>query len=431
MEARNDNVFLQATKAWHRRLAWLPTLYVLRGVPYVAMLSLVPIILNRMGLSNGLNVFCCSWAMLPLIFRPLLGKLTRGLADCRTLILLSELLMGLLTIGMGEVLRMKVWLPLFLLLFYLLAFVAAVHDVGVARYFMICSERRPHQHVLSVRMGAFCVALVGALGVPAMLGGNLEVVARRVPHAWSTVATLMGSGILILSVYHGLVMPRLGEQVVRKRTPYLRLLADDFRNFSGRRYFRYEVLFLLLFLLPEGFFYRVGILFLIDPGSNGGLSLSPQEVAFVQGTVGAFGVLLGCLLGVRCVHYQGFRYWLWPMTMAFVFPKVFYVFMGYTLTTSLGLISVSVFLEQMGFGFGVMAFVAYLAYLSRGYHPVMFYSYCFAIAAAAVMLSGALSGYVADYLGYRHFFIFLMLLGVAPFFAAALVRTEPIEGLKL
>ena len=55
--------------------------------------------------------------------------------------------------------------------------------------------------------------------------------------------------------------------------------------------------FLLLFLIPEGMFFRIAPLFLIDPGSNGGLSLSPQELGLVQGSVGAFSAIAGCFVG--------------------------------------------------------------------------------------------------------------------------------------
>ena len=428
---RSEQVSQRIVRAWRRHPLWMPTLYLLRGIPYVALLALVPMVLNRMGLGNGLNVFCCSLGLFPFILRPLLSRLSRRFADCRRQILLSELLMGLLFVAMGAVLRLKSWLPLFLLLFYAETWVAAFHDVVAARYFLLCSQWRLNQRMPILRSVALCVAFALALGIPAMLGGNMEVVYRRVPQAWAAVCKLMGGSILVLAAYHALVLLSLGEQRVRKHDDFLKTLVADFRKLSRRHYFRFELLFLLLFLLPEGFFYRVGILFLADPGSNGGLSLSPQEIAFAQGTVGAFGLLVGCLVGGGCIHFNGFRYWLWPMTLALTLPKIFYVMMAYTLTTSLGLITLSVFLEQMGVGFGVMAFVSYLGYLSRGYHPVMFYAYCFGIAAVSVMLSGALSGFVADYLGYRHYFVLLMLLSVAPIFAALLVRIEPIEGLKL
>ena len=134
----------------------------------------------------------------------------------------------------------------------------------------------------ATRAAATCAAFALALGIPAMVGGNLEVIHRRIPMAWSTVCELLGGFILLLAVYHAVVLVPLGEQLVRKRNDYKALLLEDLRKLTDRRYFRFEMLFLLLFLLPEGFFYRVGILFLVDPGSNGGLSLSPQELAFTR-----------------------------------------------------------------------------------------------------------------------------------------------------
>ena len=334
MEKGSNLVRERAARAWERHLSWVPTLYLLRGIPYVAILALVPIVLNRMGVSNAVNLFCCSLGLIPFILRPLLGRFSRQLTDCHHLILYAEVLMGLIFLAMGIVLRLKVWLPAFLFLFYAEAFAAAFHDVGIGRYFMICSERRFYQQLPATRAAATCAAFALALGIPAMVGGNLEVIHRRIPMAWSTVCELLGGFILLLAVYHAVVLVPLGEQLVRKRNDYKALLIEYLRKLTDRRYFRFEMLFLLLFLLPEGFFYRVGILFLVDPGSNGGLSLSPQELAFTQGTVGAFGMLLGCLLGGRCIHLHGFRYWLWPMTLAITLPKVFYVLMAYTLTTA-------------------------------------------------------------------------------------------------
>ena len=60
MEKGSNLVRERAARAWERHLSWVPTLYLLRGIPYVAILALVPIVLNRMGVSNAVNLFCCS-----------------------------------------------------------------------------------------------------------------------------------------------------------------------------------------------------------------------------------------------------------------------------------------------------------------------------------------------------------------------------------
>ena len=117
MEKGSNLVRERAARAWECHLSWVPTLYLLRGIPYVAILALVPIVLNRMGVSNAVNLFCCSLALIPFILRPLLGRFSRQLTDCHHLILYAEVLMGLIFLAMGIVLRLKVWLPAFLFLF--------------------------------------------------------------------------------------------------------------------------------------------------------------------------------------------------------------------------------------------------------------------------------------------------------------------------
>ena len=118
MEKGSNLVRERAARAWERHLSWVPTLYLLRGIPYVAILALVPIVLNRMGTSNAVNLFCCSLGLIPFILRPLLGRFSRQLTDCHHLILYAEVLMGLIFLAMGVVLRLKVWLPAFLFLFF-------------------------------------------------------------------------------------------------------------------------------------------------------------------------------------------------------------------------------------------------------------------------------------------------------------------------
>ena len=48
-------------------------------------------------------------------------------------------------------------------------------------------------------------------------------------------------------------------------------------------------------------FFRIAPLFLIDPGSNAGLALSPQELGLVLGTVGTFSLIGGSALGANLV----------------------------------------------------------------------------------------------------------------------------------
>ncbi len=410
------------TSAW-----WMLTLFFVRGLPYMFMLMLAPIIMNRMRLSNGTIAFYTSLAFLPFVLRPLWVRIMRSRLGCRRWMVLTQSLLALTFLGMAGVLQLSWWLPCFLLLLYLQAVLAAIYDIAVSRYMTLMTGSVVHGTLFGLRGAGLCLAVVFGFGLSMLLGGNLEVVYRNISFAWSMVCICLAVGVAMLALLHFLRLPHLSERIIKAnpwRTSVL-LIPNELRQHLLQPHFIYKILFLLLFLLPEGFFFRIGILFLIDPGSNGGLSLSPQELGFIQGSVGGIALIIGGLLGAHAIRRQGFKYWIWPMTVALTLPKIFYVFMSYTLTTSITLITLSVFLEQLGFGIGAITFVAFLVRLYKGHHSLMLFTYGSSLAVFAIMLIGAFAGYVQDYMGYRHFFVLLLCINALPFSVVAFILFHP------
>lgn len=403
------------------------TLFFVRGLPYMFMLMLAPIIMNRMRLSNGTIAFYTSLAFLPFVLRPLWVRVMRSRWGCRRWIVITESILALTFLAMAGTLQLSWWLPCFLLLLYLQALSAAFHDIAVTRYVTLMTGSVVHGRLFGLRGAGLCLSVVLGFGLAMVLGGNLEVIYRTISCSWGSVCVMLSVGTAALTLLHTLRLPRLSERIIKANPwrTYVRLLPNELRQHILLPHFVYKVLFLLLFLLPEGFFFRIGILFLIDPGSNGGLSLSPQELGFVQGSVGGIALVIGGLLGAQAIRKQGFKYWIWPMTVALTLPKIFYVFMSYTLTTSLSLITLSVFLEQLGFGIGAITFVAFLVRLYKGHHSLMLFTYGSSIAVLAIMLIGAFAGYVQDYMGYRHFFVLLLCINVLPFSVVAFILFHP------
>ncbi len=63
---------------WQDYWRWLPSLYMTRGLPYVILMMTSMVFFNRMGMSNGAITLTTSWFFVPLIFRPLLGRIVIG-----------------------------------------------------------------------------------------------------------------------------------------------------------------------------------------------------------------------------------------------------------------------------------------------------------------------------------------------------------------
>lgn len=113
------------------------------------------------------------------------------------------------------------------------------------------------------------------------------------------------------------------------------------------------------------------------------------------------------------------------MAVAFATPSLVYVFLSYTLPSSLLAINVCVFMEQFGYGFGLTAYMLYLMYYSRGPFKTSHYALASALMSLSMMLLGLFAGTLQEMLGYRHFFILTVLSCSVTFLVTAFLKIDP------
>jgi PAT family beta-lactamase induction signal transducer AmpG len=190
------------------------------------------------------------------------------------------------------------------------------------------------------------------------------------------------------------------------------------------------ILFMLFYRMPEGLLAKVSALFLIDAAHNGGMGLSPQEYGLVQGTVGVIGLTLGGILGGICAGKDGLKKWLWPMVCAITLPDIVYVYLSYALNSNLAIINVCVFIEQFGYGFGFTAYMLYLIYYSKGEFKTSHYALCTAFMALSMMIPGLFAGALQEAVGYRNFFVIVMICCAVTFIVTSLLKIDPEFGKK-
>ena len=130
----------------------------------------------------------------------------------------------------------------------------------------------------------------------------------------------------------------------------------------------------------------------------------------VQGTIGVIGLTLGGILGGVVAEYGGLKRWLWPMVASITLPDAVYIALAYFQPEGIGLVSVCVFIEQFGYGFGFTAYMLYLIYFSRGESSTAHYSFCTGLMALGMMLPGMVAGALQESVGYLNFFIIVICL---------------------
>lgn len=408
---------------------WLPTIYFTRGLPYVIVFLVSLVFFNRMGQSNSTITLNTSWTFIPFILRPLLGRIVTGYATKRFWVLAMQLLMTVSMFGIALSITTSYWEVTSMSFLFVTACAAVVHDVAVARYYKLCMLRKL-QSLSSVHSVFLLMAVVVGMGLPLILAGNLEVINRVVTKSWVTTFYFLAIIFLVFFVYHAIVLPRPQDRpsIPIRSGLTRRWWLETKTTFMQLPNYAILLSFLLLFLIPEGMFFRIAPLFLIDPGSNGGLSLSPQELGLVQGSVGAFSAIAGCFVGRYAIQKRGLWNNFWIMVCAITLPKMLYIYLSYSFVSSLSIINLCVAIEQFGFGFGITPYILVLLFCSQGKYSIFRFSLASAVAAFSLMSSGWFTGILQEYLGYQRFFVIVAIVNILPFIVTAfLSRTTQFE----
>ncbi len=408
---------------------WLPSLHFTGGLPYVIVFLVSLVFYNRMGESNGAITLSTSSFFIPFILRPVLGRFVSSFSTKRFWVLTMELALGLCMMGIAKSLTSSSWFLLSMLLLFFTASAAVIHDVAISRFYKLVVPRQ-HTVYTGSNIVFMFLSIVFGLGIPIMVAGNLEVLNRRVTTSWITTFNLLALAFFVLFVYHLIMLPRPTDKPsMHVGSGLTRRWWNETKNsFMQLPYSLSILFFLLLFLIPEGMFFRIAPLFLIDPESNGGLSLSPQELALAQGSVGAFAVIWGCILGIKAIHKWGLKRCIWWMVCAITFPKMLYIYLSYNFVSTLSVINVVVFVEQFCFGFGVMAYIYLLFHLSIGKYSTFRLSLVTAVTAFSLMASGWFTGILQEYVGYRHFFVIVSVANILPFVVTAIIHIDKKTG---
>ncbi len=414
--------------------AWIPTVYFAEGIPYVAVMTMSLVMYQQMGLSNAAITFYTSWLYLPWVIKPLWSPFIDLIQTKRWWIIAMQLLIGASLGGVAFTLPTSSWLQGTLCFFWLMAFSSATHDIAADGFYMLGLNQHDQAMFVGIRSTVYRFATIFGQGVLVMVAGNLQLIFRdNISYSWSLVFYGMAGLFILLWLYHGIILPTPKEDTPRKNVN-AHTIATEFWN-TIRTFFQKPqvivgLLFMLLYRMPEGLLAKISALFLLDLEANGGLGLSPQEYGFVQGTVGVVGLILGGIIGGICAGTHGLKRWLWPMVLAITLPDLVYVYLSYALPQNLLIINVCVFIEQFGYGFGFTAYMLYLIYYSQGEFKTSHYALCTAFMALSMMIPGLFAGALQQAVGYKTFFIIVVVACSLTFIVTSLIKIDPNFGKK-
>lgn len=391
---------------------WVPSLYFAEGLPYVIVMTLSVTMYKRMGISNAEVALYTGWLNLPWVIKPLWSPFVDLIRSKRWWIVCMQLLIGAGLAGVAFTLPADRYLQLTLAFFWLMAFSSATHDIAADGFYMLGLDNRDQAFYVGIRSTFYRIATIAGQGLLIMLAGFLEQTTGRICYAWSLTFFLSAGLFLALWAYHLSFLPHPPADTSPERKHATELLKDflfTFRSFFQKEGAGTAILFMLLYRLPEAQLGKMSIPFLLDPIGQGGLGMTTAQIGFTQGTVGIIGLTIGGILGGMAVAKHGLQRWLWPMVWAISLPDAVYVYLSYAQPADLLLINSCIFIEQFGYGFGFTAYMLYLIHFSEGQYKTAHYAICTAFMALGMMIPGMMAGWIQEFLGYRLFFIWIMI----------------------
>jgi MFS transporter, PAT family, beta-lactamase induction signal transducer AmpG len=422
-------------KAEHRNpWTWIPTLYIAEGIPYVVVMSVSVVMYKKLGISNADITLYTSWLYLPWVIKPLWSPIVDIFLKKRVWIIITQLIASVGLAGVAFTIPVSNFFQYTLAFFWLLAFNSATHDIAADGFYMLGLSQHDQAWFVGIRSTFYKFAFIIGQGPLIVLAGILESGSKGIPYAWMISFFILTALFALFLVYHLFILPHpVNDKSVIEKVSISSILSEFFKTFVvffQKKNVGLILAFILLYRLGESQLTKIAPLFFLDPVSKGGIGLSTEQLGILYETIGPLALLIGGILGGILSSKHGLKFWLFPMLIAINVPDLVYVFLAFTQTQNMLIISIMIFIEQFGYGFGFTAFMLYLIYIAEGDRKTSHYAIATGFMAFGMMIPGMFSGWFQELIGYKDFFIWVCLATIPIFIIAKFIPLDSEFGKK-
>jgi len=275
-----------------------------------------------------------------------------------------------------------------------------------------------------------CMVAIQSDSKPGMEGAFVTR-AGNIPMAWSITLLTLAVIFFVFCIWHAWVLPRpVADGPVSSGGHFGAEFVSTLSSFFKKPGILPALAFILLYRFAEAQSVKLLTPFMLDDREKGGLGLSTGQVGFAYGTVGVMMLTLGGLLGGFIAARYGLKKVMPWMVCAIHMPNIALVYLAFMQPENYLTVNACVGIEQFGYGFGFTAYMLYLLHFADGEHKTAHYAICTGFMALGMMLPGFFAGWLQEVLGYRQFFVWVMLATIPGFLVAFLVKVDPLFGRK-
>ncbi|KXB83587.1 transporter, major facilitator family protein [Prevotella sp. DNF00663] len=391
-------------------IAWVPTLYFAMGMPFVVLNMVCTLMYKGLGVSDTQIAFWTSSIMLPWTLKPLWSPFLEMYRTKKFFVVLTQLLSGLLFALIAFALHLPDFFAITIAMLFVVALSGSTHDIAADGTYMSVLNNEEQAQWIGWQGAFYNIAKLAATGGLVYLAGFF-IDHYGVAQAWTIIMLIIAVIMVVLGVYHIFILPSGGKQAETSKTlkESLTELWGVFVEFFQKKHIIYYVFFIILYRFAEGFVMKIVPLFLKASRADQGLGMTEQQIGLCYGTFGAAAFVIGSILGGYYIAHRGLKKSLFSLALVFNLPFVAYTFLAFEQPENMFFIGSAITLEYFGYGFGFVGLTLFMMQqIAPGKHQMSHYAFASGIMNLGVMLPGMLSGLVSDAIGYKMFFVFVL-----------------------
>ncbi len=410
---------------------WVPTLYFAEGLPFVVINVVSVLMYKAMKVSDAKIAFFTTIVILPWTLKPLWGPFLEMFKTKKYFVLATQFIGGISFGLLALTLQAHNFFGYSLACFAIIAFNGATHDIAADGVYINALTSQEQSEYIGWQGAFYNVAKVLSQGAFVFIAGELEQKVGITP-AWMIVMSVFGAIMVVLSFYHSKMLPVGGaSETVKTAGEAFSTFGEVIKTFFEKKYIAWGIAFIILYRFAEGQAMKIVPLFLKADRTSGGLGLSTAQIGIIYGFFPPAAFILGSILAGYFTSKLGLRKSLFTLCIFFNIPFAVYVFLAFTEPANLYIISTAVVFEYFGYGIGFVGLTLFMMQqIAPGKFKMAHYAFATGVMNLGLMIPSALSGFVSDFLGYKHFFLWVMIATIPSFLVAWFVPFRVTEEEK-
>ncbi len=450
---------------------WVPSSYFAEGIPFAMANWVMGTMLKNLGHSDGAITMVTGSITVVWSLKPLWAAFLDVYRSKKFFVLAMEFVMAGVLAAVGLSLKLPGYYFIVAGILWVMAFASATQDICVDGVYITSLDKKQQSAWMGLQGGFwnvgrfFCTALIGVasiaiehLGVERHTGWTIAILTCAVTMAglalYHSIMLPMGSKPAPRAAVTGEKIPAspllrggvglgagalIGWLISLSSSPTIALLVGlgtaasiiigwrehvpPFLDFMKKKHLLGMLLFVFFYRCGEGLLLQLGPLFIQAPLAAGGLGLTLGQKSFLDGGLGMIMSVAGALLGGYFVSKRGLRRSLLILALSMNIPHVCFIILSHlvspTTPVPLWLVYTLYSVEKLGYNFGFVGNMLYMMQqIAPGKYKMTHYAFATAFMNLVLWPTQTFSGRLADWLGYRHYFIFVLIASIPSVIAA-------------